>query len=189
MRLFSDRGYSGTSVAQIEAAAGLAPGAGGLYHHFTSKEAVMAAGIERHLARLSALRDLRRVLGQLGDLRAELTVTARYVLAELDNEAELLRILASEARRQPQLLTEAVERLVGSTYADLALWLAERAETPVAPSQAQAICAVGFGALLSSRLLPTVFGVTSLPVDDESLVATWVTMMMCLLREPFGIEG
>jgi AcrR family transcriptional regulator len=186
MRLFSDQGYSGTSVAQIEAAAGLAPGAGGLYHHFTSKEAVLAAGIERHLARLDALRDLRTVLGQLGDLRAELTVTARYVLVELDNEAELLRIMASEARRQPHLLTQAVERLVGSTYADLAVWLAERAETPLAPSEAEAICAVGLGALLSSRLLPTVFGVTALPVDDEAFVGTWVTMMMCLLSGPAG---
>jgi AcrR family transcriptional regulator len=188
MRLFSEQGFAATSVAQIEAAAGLAPGAGGLYHHFTSKETVLATGIERHLARLNALRDLRRVLGQLGDLRAELTVTARYVLAELDNEAELLRIMASEARRQPQLLTEAVQRLVGSTYADLASWLAERAKPPISPNQAEAICAVGLGALLTFRLLPTVFGVTSLPVDDESFVATWVTMMMCMLSQPVGAE-
>ena len=186
MRLFSEQGFSGTSVAQIEAAAGLAPGAGGLYHHFTSKEAVLAAGIERHLARLNALRDLRLVLGDLGDLRAELTVTARYILAELDNEAELLRIMASEARRQPRLLTDAVELLVGSTYADLGGWLAQRAEVPVSPSQADAICAVGLGALLSSRLLPTVFGISSPPVEDETLVATWVTMMIRLLSEPVG---
>ena len=49
MRLFSQHGYAATSIAKIEAAAGLTPGAGGLYHHFKSKEAVLAAGIERQL--------------------------------------------------------------------------------------------------------------------------------------------
>ena len=63
MRLFSQHGYSGTSIAKIEAAAGLTPGAGGIYHHFPSKEAVLAAGIERQLARLGALREIRDVLG------------------------------------------------------------------------------------------------------------------------------
>src|ERR1700761_7578950 len=96
MRLFSERGYEGTSIARIEEAAGLTPGAGGLYHHFETKEAVLAAGIERRLERLEALRRIRGVLGSLGDLRAELKLTARYLLAELDEEAELLRILASD---------------------------------------------------------------------------------------------
>ena len=52
MRLFSQHGYAAAGIAKIEAAAGLTPGAGGLYHHFDSKEAVLAAGIERQLARL-----------------------------------------------------------------------------------------------------------------------------------------
>ncbi len=116
MRLFSEHGYAGTSIAKIEAAAGLTPGAGGLYHHFKSKEAVLAAGIERHLARLQALREIRRVLTPVGDLKAELILTARYVLAELDSESELLRILASEARNHRQVLTAAVDQLVSSTF-------------------------------------------------------------------------
>ena len=33
MRLFSQHGYAATSIAKIEAASGLTPGAGGLYHH------------------------------------------------------------------------------------------------------------------------------------------------------------
>ena len=38
MRLFGEQGYKGTSVIQIEKAAGLTPGAGGIYHHFSSKK-------------------------------------------------------------------------------------------------------------------------------------------------------
>jgi AcrR family transcriptional regulator len=183
MRLFSENGYSGTSIAKIEAAAGLTPGAGGIYHHFKSKEALLAAGIERQLARLDALRDIRRVLGPLGDIKAELTLTARYILAELDSESELLRILASDARNRPQLLTAAVEQLVSSTFTGFAAWIGERAEMPLTDEQAAAIAAIGLGSLLSSRLLVDVLGIPA-QVDDVTLVDTWVQMMRRTLADP-----
>ncbi len=184
MRLFSEHGYSGTSIAKIEAAAGLTPGAGGIYHHFKSKEALLAAGIERQLARLDALRDIRRVLGPLGDIKAELTLTARYILAELDSESELLRILASEARNRPQLLSTAAEQLVSSTFTGFAAWIRERSEAPLTDEQATAIAAVGLGSLLSSRLLVDVLGIPA-QVDDATLVETWVQMMMAtVLAKP-----
>ncbi len=180
MLLFSQHGYAATSIAKIEAAAGLTPGAGGIYHHFASKEAVLAAGVERQLARLGALREIRHVLGSLGDLKAELTLTARYILAELDSESELLRILVSDARNRPQLLTSAVQELVSSTFSGFATWIAERAEREIPAEQAQAIAAVGLGSLLSSRLLPDVLGIPA-QVDDETLVDTWVGLMLAAL--------
>jgi AcrR family transcriptional regulator len=180
MLLFSQRGYAATSIAKIEAAAGLTPGAGGIYHHFASKEAVLAAGIERQLARLGALREIRNVLGSLGDLKAELTLTARYVLAELDRESELLRILASDVRHRPQLLSTAVDELVSSTFTGFASWIVESAERALPAEHANAIAAVGLGSLLSSRLLSDVLGVPAL-VEDEALVATWVQMMLAAL--------
>jgi AcrR family transcriptional regulator len=183
MRLFSEHGYTATSIAKIEAAAGLTPGAGGLYHHFESKEAVLAAGIERQLARLGALREIRNVLGSLGDLRAELTLTARYVLAELDSESELLRILASDARNRPQLLTAAVEQLVSSTFTGFAAWIGERSERPLTDDEARAIAAFGLGSLLSSRLLRDVLGIPA-QVDDQALVDTWTRMMAAALGDP-----
>jgi AcrR family transcriptional regulator len=183
MRLFSQHGYAGTSVAKIEAAAGLTPGAGGLYRHFDSKEAVLAAGIERQLARLDALREIRHVLGSLGDLKAELMLMARYILAELDSESQLLCLLASEARSRPQLLTAAVDQLVNSTFSDLAKWIGERAERPMTEDQATAIATVGLGSLLSSRLLRDVLGIPA-PVDDATFVDTWVQLMVVALADP-----
>ncbi|HEX5851998.1 MAG TPA: TetR/AcrR family transcriptional regulator [Solirubrobacteraceae bacterium] len=183
MHLFSEHGYAATSVAKIEAAAGLTPGAGGIYHHFASKEAVLAAGIERQLARLGALREIRHVLGSLGDIKAELTLTARYVLAELDSESELLRILASDARSRPQLLTAAVEQLVSSTFTGFATWIGERAEREIPAEEATAIAAFGLGSLLSSRLLRDVLAIPA-PVDDGALVDTWVKMMVTALADP-----
>ena len=183
MHLFSEHGYAATSIAKIEAAAGLTPGAGGIYHHFASKEAVLAAGIERQLSRLGALRDIRQVLGSLGDLKAELTLTARYVLAELDSESELLRILASDARNRPQMLRSAVEELVSSTFTGFAKWIGERSERPVPAEEAKAIASFGLGSLLSSRLLRDVLAIPP-QVDDETLIDTWVQMMTATLNTP-----
>ncbi|HTA96414.1 MAG TPA: helix-turn-helix domain-containing protein [Solirubrobacteraceae bacterium] len=183
MRLFSEHGYAATSIAKIEAAAGLTPGAGGLYHHFASKEAVLAAGIERQLSRLAALREIRQVLGSLGDLKAELTLTARYILAELDSESELLRILASDARNRPQLLKTAVEQLVSSMFTGFATWIGERAERAIPAEEARTIATFGLGSLLSSRLLRDVLDIPA-QVDDVTLVDTWVQMMVTALAEP-----
>lgn len=186
MRLFSQHGYAATSIARIEEAAGLTPGAGGLYHHFKSKEAVLAAGIERQLERLGALREIRQVLGSLGDLRAELTLTARYFLTELDNESELLRILASDVRNRPQVLTAAAEELVSSTLTDFAGWIEEEAERAVPTEEAKAMAVFGLGSLLSSHLLRDVLGVP-VQVDDETLVDAWVQMMVKAMAEPTQI--
>ena len=184
MPLFSEQGFRGASVAQIEAAAGLSPGAGGLYHHFGSKEDVLAFGVRRHLQRLEALRDVRRVIGDLGDLRAELAVTARYFLAELDSQTELLRIVATETRRRPDLLTEAVEQLITSTFRGFAEWLREAAGQELDQDRASTIAALALGPLLSSRLLSNVIGVDSLGVSDDALVPAWVDMVSSMLTPP-----
>jgi AcrR family transcriptional regulator len=183
MRLFSEHGYAATSIAKIEAASGLTPGAGGLYHHFASKEAVLAAGIERQLSRLAALREIRQVLGSLDDLKAELTLTARYILAELDSESELLRILASDVRNRPQVLSAAVEQLVNSMFTGFATWIGERAERAIPAEDATAIATFGLGSLLSSRLLRDVLGIPS-QIDDMVLVDMWVQMMVAALSGP-----
>jgi AcrR family transcriptional regulator len=176
MHLFSQNGYAATSVAKIEAAAGLTAGAGGLYHHFKSKEAVLAAGVERQLARLDALRSIRRLLTPLGDLKAELTLIARYILAELDSEAELLRILLSEARNRPELLATAVDQLVNSSLAGFAGWIEERAARPTSGPTAATLATLGLGALLSNRLLRDVIGVST-AIEDSELVEAWVELM------------
>jgi len=175
MELFGQYGYKGTSIVAIEKAAGLTPGAGGIYHHFATKQALLTAGIERHLARLDALRDIQRLFTGIGDLRAELTLTARYALAELDREADLLRILATEARTQPELVNTAVNQLVGATFDGFARWLHERANLD--QRRAEALASVGLGALFSTRLLRLLLVVDPVQVDDELFISTWVDMM------------
>lgn len=180
MRLFAERGFRGTTVAQIEEAAGLSPGSGGLYHHFDTKDAVLAAAVARHLSRLDALRDIRKVFSGLGDLRVQLLVTARYFLTELDSQTELLRLLASEARRQPDLLTEAVDQLLRGTHDSFSEWLS--LESGIPRERLRGIVFLGLGSLLSSRLTRDVFGSGGSVPDDDELVDAWAAMMLGALR-------
>jgi AcrR family transcriptional regulator len=186
MRLFGQQGYRGTSVAQIEQAAGLTPGAGGLYHHFTSKEQLLAAGIERHLARLDALRDIRRVLTNLGDMRAELAVTARYFLAELDSQVELFRLLISEVRAKPSLLTDAADQLIASTYRSFTEWIQSASNQTLSDERAAMVATLALGSLLSTRFVSGVLGIEAIPQDDDALVAAWVDMVMATLEISAG---
>jgi AcrR family transcriptional regulator len=184
MRLFGQNGFRGTSVVQIELAAGLSPGAGGLYHHFSSKDDVLVEGVRRHLARLDALRQVRQVLTNLGDLRAELTVVARFSLAELDSEAALFQILASEGRRRPDLLNDATDQIISSTYEGFADWLRQAAKPRrVSADKARTIATIAMGSLLSGRFLRHVMGVEPL-VDDETMIAVWVDMVMAAVGGP-----
>jgi AcrR family transcriptional regulator len=175
MELFGQHGYKGTSITAIETAVGLTPGAGGIYRHFPSKQALLQAGIQRHLARVDALRDIRNIFGDLGDLRVELTMLARYALAELDREADLLRIVLVEARSQPELVNTAVDTLIGAAYTGFAAWLRERAK--LNRKRADAVTAVALGALFSNRLLRLVLGRDAITVTDDVFVATWVEMV------------
>ncbi|HST85033.1 MAG TPA: TetR/AcrR family transcriptional regulator [Kineosporiaceae bacterium] len=172
MQLFGEHGFKGTSVAAIERAAGLTPGAGGLYHHFSSKDAVLTAGLERHVKKLGALRDIRRLFTGVGDLGIQLTLTARYVLTELSAESELLQVLFGEARRRPEMVQGAVSTLVASTYTEFEAWLVEDWAVPA--ERARSVSAVALGALFSQRLLTTIFPAGVSGLDDDAFVEAWV---------------
>lgn len=176
MRLFGQRGYDATSVAEIERSAGLTPGAGGLFHHFRTKEEVLVAGIDRHLARLEAVRQIRGAVPPLGDLRAELTLVARYVFLELEEEQELLRVLVSEGRQRPHLLAGAVEQVVRGTFNEFASLLERSGGTEVG-------AALALGSLVAFASAELLLGQAPVDADREEVIATWVEMVLGLVED------
>lgn len=176
MRLFGERGYGATSVAEIERSAGLTPGAGGLFHHFQNKEAVLAAGIERQLARLEAVRQIRGAIPPLGNVRAELTLVARYVFLELEEEQELLRVLISEGRQRPHLLANAVEQVVRGTFNEFAALLGRSGGTSIG-------AALALGSLVAFASAELLLGQAPVDADREEVIATWVEMVMGLTEQ------
>jgi AcrR family transcriptional regulator len=180
MRLFGERGYDATSVAEIERSAGLTPGAGGLFHHFRTKEEVLIAGIDRHMARLEAVRQIRGAIPPLGDLRAELTLVARYVFLELEEEQELLRVLISEGRQRPHLLAGAVEQVVRGTFNEFAGLLERSGGTAVG-------AALALGSLVAFASAELLLGQAPVDADREDVIATWVEMVMGLIAPELSV--
>ncbi|GAB3034779.1 TetR/AcrR family transcriptional regulator [Mycobacterium bourgelatii] len=176
MRLFGEQGYRATSVAQIEAAAGLASGSGALYHHFKSKEALLDAGINRQLDRRRAMQDIRALFVGLGDLHAELTLLARYLLAVLDEESQLLQIASALPTGRPPRLDDAYAALFESLYTELAQW-AKSWVPEITDQQSMTLAVVAVNSLFGNRATTTLLHTPVTDMPDEQYIAEWTAML------------
>jgi AcrR family transcriptional regulator len=181
MRLFSAKGFDATSVSQIEAAAGLAPGSGALYHHFKSKEELLNAGIDRQLDRRRAMRDIRALFAGLGDMHAELTVLGRYLLSVIDEEIELLQIAARTSAGRSDRLDTAYAALVDTLNAELAEWITAWAPA-IAPEQAKVLAALGVNGVLGTRLATSLFHQAEAPVPDDHYLVEWTEVLAARIQ-------
>src|SRR5438874_3318256 len=102
LKLFAANGYAATSVADIERAAGLKPGAGGLYSHFKSKRDVLAAAVASVVAVADSAYAAHAAL-PLTDVRSELTVIARGSLLLFDATGDWVRLRVKEGDNFPEL--------------------------------------------------------------------------------------
>jgi AcrR family transcriptional regulator len=185
MRLFGEQGYRATSVAQIEAAAGLAAGSGALYHHFKSKESLLEAGIDRQLDRRRAMRDIRALFAGLGDLRTELTLLGRYLLSVIDAESQLLQIAARSPTDRSGRLDDAYAALVAGLYTELADWVG--GWVPGLPaSDARAIAVLGVDALLGKRATAMFFHAEGVAIPDEDYVREWTITLALRIEAALG---
>ncbi len=180
LELFAERGFRGTSVGEIEAAAGLSPRSGGLYKHFPSKEALLEAAFGERIAAIDEF-NRRLEVAPLGDLRAELTLTARWGLAELRRERELVRVVMKDGDRMPALAARfheaIVDRALRLTEEALRRYASERgAEFPDPAATARVVCS----ALVGFSIQQTLFGEDG--VDDERFAAAWVDSNFALIE-------
>lgn len=172
--LFAQRGYRGTSVGDIERAAGLSPRSGGLYKHFASKRAVLEAVMAQHTVVVDDMA-ARLELLPLGDLRAELTLTARWGLAELRREHELTRIVMKEGERFPELADTFREAIVAHGHRMAVTWLERHvAARGGRVEEVEATASVFVDALVGYTLQELLFGPAPGEVDEERFLAAWV---------------
>ncbi|MEN4479519.1 TetR/AcrR family transcriptional regulator [Mycolicibacterium cosmeticum] len=176
MRLFGAQGYRATSINQIEKAAGLVPGCGALYNHFKSKEALLAAGIDRQLDRRRAMRDISALFAGQGELRTELTLLCRYLLSVLDREAEFLRVAARTPATESPRVQDAYAALVDGLYTELTDWVSACAPDLGQPA-ARRVATFGVNALLGKRMTRIVFDAPAVDTPDEDYVGEWTTML------------
>ena len=180
LRLFAEKGYRGTTVGDVELAAGLAPRAGALYKHFGSKKELLAAVVERHLIELQTVERIVDLL-PLGDLRSELTLLSRWVLNELDRQRELMLVFEKEGDALADLRDRFYD--VGDVSYHVAVEYTRRLakEHPrMRGIDPEALAAICMNALVNHRRCLWTFKRNPLDLDDERMTAGVVDVLMRL---------
>jgi AcrR family transcriptional regulator len=184
LRLFADRGYAATSVAEIEAAAGLSPGAGGLYRHFRSKEEVLSTAIREHIERTR--RQITDVLAQSEaykdrPLEIRLRMTCHAGLAKMREEQELVRILFRDLDQFPNLVAEMREGIVNPLYDGIATWLSQQPELDGHDEDWPAIASILGGAVVNYWLANESLYEPPTRIEEKRFVHSWARLGLGLV--------
>jgi AcrR family transcriptional regulator len=177
-QLFAERGYDATSVGDIEEAASFTRRGGTMYRHFASKQAILTELIDQHRAALS---DTASPLGllPLGDPKAEMRLVARAVLAEIDTEKDIHRILDASGGHVPDAREEMLARVIEPSYASAAKVLRTWTDVPLG-DEAAAQMMILVGGLINTRRNLWTFGRVPLNLTDEQLVEAFVSLASAL---------
>jgi AcrR family transcriptional regulator len=186
MRLFADRGYRGTTVGEIEAAAGLAPRSGALYQHFEGKEEVLKAALEHHVSELESMQTAMEML-PLGDLRSELVLLGRWTLQDLQRREPLERFVRMEGAKFPELRDRVREAIHDTPHQRLADWIRRTVATAGAPEpDCEALALIIAGSMGHFRGLASVYGQNPLDIGDERFLEAWVDVCVAI-AEHLGV--
>lgn len=189
LRLFGEQGYAATSVAQLEAAAGMSPGAGGLYSHFRSKDALLWAALESVLTPADELTNQLTSAGAgapgsgatVAPLAAQLEGIARAGLARLRHDRDYNRILVRDLRAVPELLEMSAERELRPVHHRLAAFLSQPGLALPAEVDATALAAVLIGATSHFWLMSDIFGAHPAGVSEADYLTALVRLATALL--------
>ena len=180
VRLFAEKGFRETTVGDIEVAVGLQPRRGALYRHFPSKEALLQAALEQHLETV-ADSGIATDQPPAADRRTEALAMGRWLLAELDREEPIVRILEQDGERLTALRDAFRRSLVDAGYVVTAgtvrRWLGDSAGTV----DVEAVSVILLGALVNYRRSTWTFGASPLGLDDERFLSTWADL--CIAAE------
>jgi AcrR family transcriptional regulator len=183
VELFGRQGYSGTSVGEIEAAAGLAPRSGALYKHFESKRALLEEAVTRR-ARVAEAAGETIDATLSGDVRAELPLVGQVSLRIVADDQALMRIVMREGDTFPELRDEFFGRIVSRGQASTVAWLrlaAKRAGAPE-PPDIEAFAGLMLGSIINHCVLTTLFGQAAGGVSDERFLTSWTESTLTLLE-------
>ena len=175
--MFARNGFAGTSVAELEKAAGLKPGAGGLYAHFSSKEEVLATVVAHCVTVADSAYAMHAAL-PLDDLKSELTVLVLGSLLLFDATEDWIRLRAKEGDQFPELFGGSHD-LAARAYRYLADWLASKVEAGVlAAHDSEAVADLLFGAIGNYWQQTRLYGRVPNDVDQDRFVAAWVDLVL-----------
>jgi AcrR family transcriptional regulator len=174
--LFAERGYAGTSVADIQQAAGLAPGSGALYKHFRSKQEVLAA-IDSHIADFERSSVLL-VSSLPRDPLAALKIIAEQLVGSLAANAQLIRITLRDLDARPELADELAERMLGALHTAIRSWLDKTvADGRLRPHDTEAVAALLFSAISYYPVVEILLGMPPARIEPDRTVSALVDLV------------
>jgi AcrR family transcriptional regulator len=177
LKLFAERGFRRTTVGDIETLAGLSPRSGALYKHFANKQEVLAAAVERHLLEVETIRNVLDLM-PLGDLRAELTLLARWILADLDRNRELFLVFEKEGDDLAELRDRYYQEVGEFGYRVGAEFLRRALHPDGTDVDPEVLATITMNALVNQRRCEWTFERKPLGLDDARLVEGVVDIVM-----------
>jgi AcrR family transcriptional regulator len=175
MRLFAEQGFRGTTVGEIEEAAGLVPRSGGLYKHFRSKEDVLEAGIDRQVTEIELMEPALEML-PTRDPRAALVLAGRWGLSELAGEMTLMKVVQKDGDRFPEIAAKVNARIIARGHAQGVTLVRRLLGEALDEREIAAIASVALGSLVGYRIEEAMFGPR--PVSEEEFLEAWVDMLV-----------
>jgi AcrR family transcriptional regulator len=180
-RLFAERSYERTSVADVQEAAGLTRGSGALYKHFPSKEALLAEIVERFVVEAQAGQSTLRDLTSASDVN--LSWIVGNTLEKLALNRDALRIFWRDLDPFPALKAKVQKDVTQSTYVVMADWLAERQRRgELRAHDAEAVAAIVIGSITMFRVFEALWGERAIPVSDQRFADAWRDVLSHALR-------
>ena len=173
MELFAQQGYAQTSVAEIQQACGLAPSSGAMYKHFASKRELLEAATEHYLGRLADDRKWFDAESADGDVERALQSAAELVWKNIDNNAELLRIVYSE--HIPDLADQLWSAVTANAYQGLAEVLRRAVEAgTLRVTDPDATATVLLASLIHYPLIQLLINHTPGDIEEGRYRAAWL---------------
>jgi AcrR family transcriptional regulator len=187
MAMFAERGFKGTTIGQVEAAAGLSPRRGAAYRHFRDKRELFEAAVERHIHELQSMSGVMDLL-PLGDPRSETLLLVRWFLQELDRQRPMVAVLEKEGEAFPDLRDRFYREVIDVGYRQTAS-LIRRYGTRDPDLDPDVLTAVVVGAIVDRRRTRWTFGEVPLDLEEERFVAGLVDLVMALAAPGIAVEA
>ena len=185
LRLFSERGFEGTSIRDIAREAGITEGL--IYHYFQSKKDLLKTVVEESVSDPEAFQDFLDRLESL-PIRQALSEIGRRLLETLREKKEIFRLMLAESRLfeqnddhfYPKLIYEGKMIRVGA-------FLKKRMERGEIREMKPVLLARQFtGSLVAFFIFQEILqGKMVADVTDADFLNSWVDVFVNGARSPF----
>jgi AcrR family transcriptional regulator len=183
LKLFADKGYAATSVADIQRASGLAPGSGALYKHFASKRELLEAAVSHRIDSIVAARE-KYDAGDPGGVEHAVRTAGQLIWSNLTESEEVLKVMLREPNEVGDLEEKTWQVITDNAYQRFADELAasNRSGRTSIPDP-EATAAVMIGSLSYAATLQALTGRTPGNIDGDRYFEAWVKQTLSVLAQ------